>query len=316
MRGAVTLILVLAVIAGTPSCVKLDFFLFAGESADLEDYDFESEKYDGIDPARISSELIPVGEAGEEIHVIFIERDVSKLDPRLDPDDGLTVVFSHGNLENMLKYIYRLGYWEDMGFNVLMYDYRGYGASSGETTEHNVYEDVEAAYDHAVAQPGVGLVVAAGYSMGGAPTIWLCSEGSGRDVAACFVESTFTGTDQLVDDSAYYDFEGSWFVDTAFDNVGRIGHIDTPFLIMHGDRDPTVDVTNGRRLWKAAKDNHPANRYFEVDGATHRNVPLPSYQGPEPREYSHPDELPADLRDELRIYQDRILDFVVDAIAE
>jgi len=314
-RSIVTLLLLAVVLAST-SCVKLDFFLFSGEPATLDDYDFTSEDYDGIDPARITSELIPVGEAGDEIHVIFVTRDVSKLDPRLDPDDGLTVVFSHGNLSNMLKYLYRLGYWEEMGYNVLMYDYRGYGASSGDTTEGHVYEDVEAAYDYAVGRPDVGVVIAAGYSMGGAPTVWLCSEGSDRAVDACFVESTFSGTDQLVDDSAYYDFEGSWFVDTEFDNVGRIKGIDVPFLIMHGDADPTVGVSNGRRLWKAVKENHPANRYFEIEGATHRNVPVPSYPKLEPREFSHPDEMPEDLRAELQIYQDRIQDFVVDALAD
>jgi len=299
----------------TTSCVKLDFFLFDGAPASLEDYDFTSDKLDGIPPERITSELIPVGESGDEIHVIFVERDPGKLDPRFDPGDGLTVVYSHGNFNNMLKYFYRLSYWEDMGFNVVMYDYRGYGASSGETTESNVYEDVVAAYDYARGRDGVGLVFAAGRSMGGAPNVYLCSEESGREVAACFTESTFTGTDQLVDDGASFDFEGSWFVDTSFDSVGRIEKVDIPFLIMHGTLDQTVDHSNGERLWNAVKENNPANRFYSVEGATHRNLPCPSYDGStEPREYSHPDELPANLHAEYEVYKGRILDFLADAL--
>ena len=313
MKG--TIFVCLAAAALLASCVKLDFFLYDSGEASLDDYDFTSEDLDGIPPDRITSELIPVGDSGDEMHVIFVKRDVSKLDSRFSPDDGLTVVYSHGNYLNMLQYFYRLSYWEDMGFNVLMYDYRGYGASSGETNENNIYEDVETAYDYAAAQDGVGLLFAVGRSMGGAPTIYLCSDEADRDLAACFVESTFSGTDQLVDDAANFDLVGSWFVDTAFDSVGRIADIDTPFLIMHGTKDQTVDFSNGERLWDAVEGNNPANRFYKVEGATHRNLPMPSYDGDiEPREYSHPDELPPDLHAEYEVYKGRFLDFLVEAL--
>ena len=299
------------------SCIKMDNFLYDSAPATLEDYDFTSEKLDGVPPERITSELIPVGDSDQQMHVIFVVRDEAKLDPRFDLADNLTVVFSHGNNSNMLKYYYRVGYWEDMGFNVLMYDYRGYGASTGETNEENVYEDVVAAYDYAEDASGGGTIVAAGYSLGGAPTTYLCSKESGREVAACFTEAAFTGTDQLVDDSAYYDFEGGWLVDTRFDNLGRIKEIDTPFLIMHGTKDAAVDFTNGERLWDAVKDNNDANRFYAVEGATHRNVPIPSYEGvPEPREYSHPDEMPPLLHDEFLVYKGRIVDFIADALGK
>jgi len=298
------------------SCVKLDFFLWDGAPATLEDYDFSAEDLDGIPPERITSELIPVGDEGDELHMLFVSRDESKLDSRFNPDDGITALFSHGRYNNMLKYVYRLGYWEDMGFNVVMYDYRGYGASSGETSEKNMYEDAVAAYDYAVAQPGVGTIVSVGYSLGGAPAVYLCSDDSERQVAACIVEATFSSVDQMADISGYYDFEGSWFADTAFDSAGRAAHIELPFLIMHGTRDKRVDVAHGKKIWAAVKDNHPANRFHEFAQATHYNIPVPSYPiNDEPREYSHPDELPAVLHDEFEVYRSRILDFLAEGLS-
>lgn len=308
--GIIMLVLVI-----NTGCVKLDFFLWDGAPATLEEYDFAADEFDGIPPERITSELIPVGDGGDEIHVLFVARDETKLDPALDAGKGITVLFSHGRYYNMLKYVYRLGYWEDMGFNVLMYDYRGYGASSGETTEANMYEDVVAAYDYAVAQPGVGTIISVGYSLGGPPAVFLCSKESGREVAACIVEATFSSVDQMADMAGYYDFESSWFADTEFDTAGRAADIDLPFMVLHGTADKRIDLAHGERIWSAVKDNHPANRFHKVDGATHNNIPVPSYEvDDEPREYSHPDELPANLHAEFEDYKGWIVDFLVDGI--
>jgi pimeloyl-ACP methyl ester carboxylesterase len=296
-------------------CVKLDFFLWDGAPATLEEYDFAAEDLDGIPPERITSELIPVGADGDQIHVIFVARDETKLDPALDVHEGITVIFSHGRYNNMLKYVYRLGYWEDMGFNVIMYDYRGYGASSGETSEANMYEDAVAAYDFAISQPDVGTIVSVGYSLGGPPAVYLCSEESGREVAACIVEATFSSVDQMADMAGYYDFQGSWFADTEFDTAGRAAEIDLPFMVLHGRADKRIDFAHGETIWKAVKDNHPANRFHKVDGATHNNVPVPSYEvDDEPREYSHPDELPTNLHAEFETYKGWMVDFLIDGL--
>lgn len=222
-------------------CVKLDGFLFDSQGASLDDYDFTSDALDGIAPDRITSELVPSGEGGDLMHVIYVERDVAKLDPRLDPADDITVVFSHGNTGNMLRYWYRVGYFEDMGFNVLMYDYRGYGASGGTTTEGHIYVDVETAYDYVKEKHDAGAVFSVGYSLGGAPAIHLCSPESGREVAACFTESAFASVDELVKSGTDYDLPGSWLADARFDNASHIADVTVPFMIMHGTADATVD---------------------------------------------------------------------------
>lgn len=314
---AIRRVLLVAVVMGVapPACMKLDFFLFDSDPASLEDYDFSSPELDGIPPERITSEMVPVGESGESIHVIWVERDEAKLDPRIPESEGVTVIFSHGNSGNNLTYYYRVGYFEDMGFNVLLYDFRGYGASDGETTQTHVYEDVGAAYDWAVARPGVGRILSVGYSMGGAPAIWLCSPESGREVLACFTESAFASTAQLIHDGMGWDLPGSWFMDAEFDNEALVSTIDLPFMMMHGTLDQRVGFVNGEMLWDVLEGRNELNRFWIVEGAGHRNVPVPSYTGTEqPREYSHPDELPPDLHADFEVYQERIVSFVAECL--
>ena len=85
--------------------------------------------------------------------------------------------------------------------------------------------------------------------------------------------------------------------------------------MMHGVDDQRVSFENGEILWSEVKNNHPLNKFYKIEGAGHRNVPMPSYPGSEePREYSHPSELPSNLYKELLIYKSRIVDFVVDAL--
>lgn len=312
-----TWVMAAVLMVGAFGCIKLDFFLFAGDEADLEDYDFTSEDLDGVDPERITSELIPVGSGDDQIHVVFIERDLSKLDPRLDPEDEITVVYSHGNRGNLALYWHRLTHYEDMGFNVLFYDYRGYGASTGETTEENTYEDAETAYDYARARDDVGEILSVGFSMGGGPGIWLCSPESEREVFACFIESAFNSTKDLLEAGFGSDMPSSWIVDVAYENGDRAATVEIPFLLMHGELDDRVAFDNARQIWSRVEGNHRLNRFFPYPDAGHRDVHIPSYPGVElPVEYSHPDELPPELYSEYEVYRSRIVDFVVDALEE
>jgi hypothetical protein len=308
----------LAPLAAAPllaGCVALDFALFPSEEASLDDFDFASPALDGIDPSRITSELVEVGDgSGERIHVIFVERDASRLDPRLDPDAGVTVVFSHGNYRNMLHYWHRVGYYEQLGFHVLIYDYRGYGASDGSTSEATLAADAEAAYDYAASRDGVGRILSLGYSMGGTAATHLCAPESGRAVIGCFTEAIWADAQGLVDASTGIDLPASFFTDGAYDNLDRVGRFEVPIAILHGTSDGTVAFENGRRLWATARGRHLLNRFFVVEGGAHSNLPVPS-EPEEPTQWSYPDEMPAAERALLLEYQSRIVDFVADVLA-
>lgn len=288
-----------------------DHLLFSSLPASLEDYDFRKPGLDGIPPERIESFLWPSGDKGARIHIIYVQRDVDELDPRLAPEDGLTVLFSHGTGGNMLWYWNRLAFFEDMGFNVAMYDYRGYGASGGVTNEQHIYEDVASVYDYLQSREDVGLIMAAGFSMGGAPTLWLCNQ-EDRPVIACFTESTFENAQSFIDDFFREDTVER-VLETEMNNLSLVRTLTLPYLLLHGTLDAVVPVEHGENLWIVAQDRHRLNRAFFVEGANHGNVAVPSYRGKNLTEYSHPDELPEPLREEFdQFYKKRVVDFLVD----
>ncbi|MCU0662862.1 MAG: alpha/beta fold hydrolase [Myxococcota bacterium] len=290
-----------------------DDILFASLPARLDDYDFTKPRLDGIPPERIESFLLPSGDNGARIHVIFVSRDVRELDSRLAPEDRITVLFSHGTGGNMLWYWYRLAFFEDMGFNVLMYDYRGYGASEGITTEEHIYQDVASAYDYLRDREDVGTIVAAGFSMGGAATLWLGNQ-SDRPVAACFTEAAFENAQSFIDDHLD-DTAVEWQLESEMDNLSRARSLSLPYLLMHGTIDDVVPPYHGHDLWDAAQNGDLRNRAFFVKGAGHDTVPVPSYNGHALAEYSHPDELPANLRREFnQDYKARINDFLSEVL--
>jgi pimeloyl-ACP methyl ester carboxylesterase len=295
------------------SCIKLDFFLFDSEPADLEDYDFVGDPMlDGIPEERIVSELVPSADPDEMMHVIWVERDVAKLDERIGEERNVTVIYSHGNRGNNRWYWHRVALYEDMGFNVLMYDYRGYGASGGETSERHMYEDVDRAYEVAM-EKGAGEVLSVGYSIGAPPALWLCSPESGREVMACVTEAAFASTAKLLRDGMAIDVPSEWMLDAEFDCEAMIGTVDVPVMLIHGTEDKRVAFENSEILWRIARDRNPLSRFWAVEGAGHRNVFIPSYTGSDlPVEYSHPDELPVELHEEYEVYRERIVEFVAD----
>jgi uncharacterized protein len=80
-----------------------------------------------------------------------------------------TLILSHGNAGNISHRLAKLRIVHDLGLNVLLYDYRGYGRSEGTPNEKGLYADVQAAYDFVVKEKNIPAeqIVAYGESLGG-----------------------------------------------------------------------------------------------------------------------------------------------------
>ena len=104
-----------------------------------------------------------------------------------------TLLFFHGNAGNISHRLQSLLIFNQLGLNVLMVDYRGYGQSSGEPNEQGTYHDAQAAWDYLVGERDVaaGEIVIFGRSLGGAVGAWLGSR-PGISPAGVVIESTFS----------------------------------------------------------------------------------------------------------------------------
>ena len=174
------------------------------------------------------------------------------------------LVWSHGNGGNIDGRADVLLALAARGFDVLAYDYRGYGKSEGRPTEAGVYLDAEAAFD-AERERGVpaSRIVCFGESLGGAVSIHLASR---RPCAAVVVVSTFTNLRDLA--RFHYGPLGQ-FAGVRFDSLSIVGGLTVPFFAAHGDQDEIVPYPLGERLFAAAPS---PKQFLPIAGAHHNDI--------------------------------------------
>lgn len=169
------------------------------------------------------------------------------------------VLVCHGNAGNISHRIHLARMFHDLGFGVLLFDYRGYGASRGHPTERGTYLDAEAAWDWLAGRVPPGRIVVFGESLGGAVAAWLARE---RAPGAIVLQSTFTSLPD-VGARLYWWLPVRLLSRFRYDARGHLRQARCPVLIAHSPRDEIVPYALGRQLFEAA--NEP-KEFLELSG--------------------------------------------------
>jgi fermentation-respiration switch protein FrsA (DUF1100 family) len=174
-----------------------------------------------------------------------------------------TILYSHGNAEDLGIIERSLGRIRDWGFAVFAYDYRGYGTSQGKASEGGTYRDIDAAYDHLTRVLGVpaNRIIVYGRSVGSGPAVDLAMR---RPVAGLVLESAFVSAFRVLTRVPLLPFD-------KFRNLDKITKVSCPVLIMHGMEDEIIPIDHGRRLFNAASE---PKRALWVEGAGHNDFML------------------------------------------
>jgi fermentation-respiration switch protein FrsA (DUF1100 family) len=183
---------------------------------------------------------------------------------------GGTVVYFHGNGGNLSYCDWVGAELSARGFDVLLFDYRGYGRSEGEPDgERGLYADADAAYDFLTKERGVrpSRVVLYGQSLGTAAAADVAAR---RECGALVLESGL---------SSAADMAGvvmPWLprfvrglTKNKLDTRAKLPRVGCPVLVVHGDRDEIIPVEQGRRLYEAAPE---PKRLEIVRGAGHNDL--------------------------------------------
>lgn len=178
-----------------------------------------------------------------------------------NPQADFTVLFSHGNAEDIGDDQPLLERIRASGFAVFAYDYQGYGTSEGRPSERHAYEDENAAYNFLVQAMHVqpSSIIAFGRSVGGGPA---CDLASHRPVGGLILESAFTSAFRVMTRVRVLPFD-------KFDNLRKIKSVRCPVLIIHGTQDSVINISHGKELFAAA--NEPKQALW-VEGANHNDV--------------------------------------------
>jgi len=201
----------------------------------------------------------------------FVSTDGTKLHGWFLPAGGKgakgTVVFSHGNAGSIGHHLGFVLWLVEAGYQIFMYDYRGFGKSGGELDRNGMVEDVKSAFEYVAGREDVdaGKLISFGHSLGGAKSVTALAEKNVKGLKAIVIDGTFAsyqsmarivggeyGAKLITDDLSPKDF------------IGKI--IGTPLLVVHGDSDQVVPFAQGKELFDLA--NEPKT-LFEVKGGSH-----------------------------------------------
>ncbi len=196
--------------------------------------------------------------------------------PARGPARG-SILFLHGNAENISTHFANVVWLPAEGFNVLALDYRGYGASEGSPSLAGAQLDIDAALRALLARPDVDpdRIVVFGQSLGAALAIYYVAHSRDRaHIRALVADSAFADYRAIAREKLagfFLTWPLQWLpwltVDDDYSPAEAVGAVSPiPLLIVQGDADRVVPVANARRLFALARE---PKQLWIVPGAGH-----------------------------------------------
>jgi fermentation-respiration switch protein FrsA (DUF1100 family) len=182
------------------------------------------------------------------------------------PNPIASGVFCHGNTGNLTTVAELMPHLMDAGFNILLFDYRGFGRSSGIASIGGIISDgITAARFHDSIRPPELPSILYGYSLGGAVAAQVIRH---HRFDALVLQSTFTSLPDIA--------RATWprlplhlFAGDFFDTMSVVKHLRVPLLILHGSDDEVCPTWMARALHEACS---APKRIYTVEGGLHKDL--------------------------------------------
>lgn len=175
------------------------------------------------------------------------------------------VMFFPGNGDSLAGRVDRFRALTADGTGLVALSYRGYAGSSGHPSERGLLLDAAAAYDFTAARYSPDRVVVWGFSLGTGVAVALAAE---RPIGKLVLEAPYTSTVDVA--AAHFRLVPvRWLMSDPFHSDGRIAGVSAPLLVMHGERDDTIPIAFGERLFELA---HEPKQFVRFAGGGHDNL--------------------------------------------
>ncbi|MBX7256000.1 MAG: alpha/beta hydrolase [Candidatus Hydrogenedentes bacterium] len=170
------------------------------------------------------------------------------------PEDNAraTLLFSHGNGGTISDRLDFVVMFKAMGLNVLLYDYGGYGDSTGRPSEQRCYADARAMWQFLTEEKKIppSEIILYGESLGGGVTVNLATE---VKPGAVVLQSTFLSVTKRAQEMFPF-LPVRLLLRHHFDNASKIGNIAAPILVIHSPDDTVIPFRHGRGLFELANE--------------------------------------------------------------
>jgi len=189
---------------------------------------------------------------------------------------AVSVVMFHGNGQNMSAHFKALYWLVGHGYNLLVFDYPGYGINNGKPNPDSTVESGKLALHWIIKRHPKDKIVIYGQSLGGNVALRTISEFAPNNTCAAVIESSFLSYKKV----ASYTLSKSWltwlFQPLAWilisDSRAISSHLDQlptsiPYVIIHGTDDPIVPYSMGQKLYD--KISAQKKQFWSVPGGHH-----------------------------------------------
>lgn len=181
--------------------------------------------------------------------------------PATANDQGLTLLFLHGNGGNLSYQVESIAFFNRLGLSVLALDYRGYGESGGKPSVKGTVEDAKAAWQWLTEQKGIpaSRIIVFGRSLGGGVAAALAAE---TQPAALILESTFTSL-HAVGKGMFPWLPGFLFFEDYL-TMDNIKNLRVPLLVVHSPADEMINFSMGREIFNSYKG---PKTFLQIEGS-------------------------------------------------
>jgi pimeloyl-ACP methyl ester carboxylesterase len=185
---------------------------------------------------------------------------------REDAQTRPTILYFYGNGMSLVNVAQEFAAFRQLGANVMIPDYVGYGMSGGEPSEAGCYATADAAYAWLASSPDVDSqkIIVGGWSLGAAVAADLAVR---RPVAGLMMFSAFTSLADVAG-QLYPFLPVRWLLKHRFESLAKLPQFKGPTLIAHGDEDDLAPYAMSERLAKAAAGQVT---HLRIEGAGHND---------------------------------------------
>ncbi len=233
--------------------------------------------------------------------VTFFSKDGTELNGWFIPAKGTpwgTVIFFHGNASNISSHYTFVRWLTEKGFNLFLFDYRGYGKSEGCPDRRGIYEDSVSAIEYVQSRKDIDpdKLLILGQSLGGANAISAVGNNHFKGIRAVVIEASFFSYTSIAKDRLRH---GSCLLPSISADIllndefspGRV--VDKispiPILFIHGTADDVVPFHHSQ--WLFEKAGNPKQLWMIENG---RHVEAFTRYG--------------------KVYQEKVVEFYIDSI--
>jgi len=178
-----------------------------------------------------------------------------------------SALYCHGNTGNLTNVAHVMPHLMDAGINVLLFDYRGFGRSTGHPSLSGIVSDgLAAARFHEQIRPKNVASILYGYSLGGAVAAQVIQHHSFDGLV---LQSTFTNLPDIAR-VAFPHVPLHLVAGDFFDTISAVKHLKIPLLVIHGTEDETCPCWMGSKLFESCANQ--TKQLINVEGGLHKDL--------------------------------------------